>query len=52
MDIKIYKTSEELAENLSDYIIDHFILKHKNIAISGGSTPIELFKSISQKLGK
>ena len=52
MDIKIYKTSEELAEKLSDYIIDHFILKHKNIAISGGSTPIELFKSISQKLGK
>jgi len=52
MDIKIYKTSNELSENLSDYIINHFILKHKNIAISGGSTPIELFKSLSQKLGK
>jgi len=52
MDIKIYKTSNELSENLSDYIINHFILKDKNIAISGGSTPIELFKSLSQKLGK
>ena len=50
MNIKIYKTSKELSNKLSDYIIKKFIKKNKNIAFSGGSTPIQLFKYLSQKI--
>ena len=48
MDINIYKTSDELAEKLSDHIINKYL--DKNIALSGGSTPLKLFKSLSKKL--
>ena len=48
MDINIYKTSDELAEKLSDHIINKYL--NKNIALSGGSTPLKLFKALSRKL--
>ena len=46
MDINIYKNTEECNRNLAKYLIEEYLLKNKNIAISGGSTPIGLFKSI------
>ena len=48
MDINIYKTSDELAEKLSDHIINKYL--NKNIALSGGSTPLKLFEALSRKL--
>jgi len=48
MSIKIFKTKEELSDKLSDYIIDHHL--DSSIALSGGSTPLLLFKSLSNKL--
>ena len=48
MDINIYKTSDELADKLSDHIINNYL--NKNIALSGGSTPLKLFKILSKKL--
>lgn len=50
MDIYIYKTSDELADKLADHIITKYL--NKNIALSGGSTPIKLFKALSNKLEK
>tara|TARA_Y100001980_G_scaffold44778_1_gene24207 strand:- start:1287 stop:1997 length:711 start_codon:yes stop_codon:yes gene_type:complete len=46
MDINIFKNTEECNRNLAKYLIEEYLLKNKNIAISGGSTPIGLFKSI------
>ena len=46
MDINIYKTSDELAEKLADHIINKYL--NKNIALSGGSTPLKLFKVLSK----
>ena len=40
MDINIYKNTEECNKNLAKYLIDKYLSKNKNIAISGGSTPI------------
>ena len=48
MDINIYKTPEELADKLADHIINTHL--NKNIALSGGSTPLNLFKALSKKL--
>lgn len=48
MDINIYKTPEELADKLADHIINNHL--NKNIALSGGSTPLNLFKALSKKL--
>ena len=48
MDINIYKTSDELAEKLSDHIINKYL--DKSIALSGGSTPLKLFRALSKKL--
>ena len=48
MNIKIYKTKEELSDKLSDYIIKNHI--NSSIAISGGSSPKILFKTLSEKL--
>ena len=50
MDINIYKTSDELAENLANHIISNYL--NNNIALSGGSTPLKLFKVLSKKLDK
>ena len=50
MNIKIYKTKEELSDKLSDYIIKNHI--NSSIAISGGSSPKILFKTLSEKLKK
>ena len=52
MNIKIFNTPEQVSNELSSYIINNYILRKKNIAISGGSTPIMLFKEISKKLTK
>ena len=52
MNIKIFNTPEQVSNELSSYIISKYILRGKNIAISGGSTPIMLFKEISKKLTK
>ena len=48
MNINIYKTKEELSDKLSDYVINNHL--DNSIAISGGSTPLLLFKSLSTKL--
>ena len=48
MNINIYKTKEELSDKLSDYIIKNHL--DSSIALSGGSTPLLLFKSLSDKL--
>ena len=48
MNIKIFKTKEELSDKLSDYIIKNHL--DSSIALSGGSTPLLLFKSLSNKL--
>ena len=48
MNINIYKTKEELSDNLSDYIINNHM--NSSIAISGGSSPKILFKTLSEKL--
>mgnify|MGYP001195038641 CR=1 FL=1 len=48
MNIKIFKTKEELSDKLSDYIIDNYL--DSSIALSGGITPLLLFKSLSDKL--
>ena len=50
MNIKIYKTKEELSDKLSDYIIKNHI--NSSIAISGGNSPKILFKTLSEKLKK
>ena len=52
MNIKIFKTPKQVSDKLSSYIISNYILSKKNIAISGGSTPIMLFEEISKKLKK
>lgn len=52
MNIKIFKTPKQVSDELSSYIISNYILSKKNIAISGGSTPIMLFEEISKKLKK
>ena len=52
MNIKIFNTPEQVSNELSSYIINNYILRKKNIAISGVSTPIMLFKEISKKLTK
>ena len=52
MDINIYKNTEECNKNLAKYLIDKYLSKNKNIAISGGSTPIGLFKSILKLIKK
>jgi len=52
MNIKIFKTLKQVSDELSSYIISNYILSKKNIAISGGSTPIMLFEEISKKLKK
>jgi len=52
MNIKIFKTPKQVSDELSSYIISNYILSRKNIAISGGSTPIMLFEEISKKLKK
>lgn len=49
MNIYIYKSEDEVSDHLSNYIIDNFI-DNKNIALSGGSTPIKLFKVLAKKL--
>ena len=46
MNVNIYKSSEECNSRLAEYLIKEYLRKDKNIAISGGSTPIGLFKSI------
>ena len=48
MNINIFKTKEELSEKLSGYIINHHL--DSSIALSGGSTPLLLFKDLSRKL--
>ena len=48
MNINIYKTKEELSDKLSDYIIQNRL--NGSIALSGGSTPLLLFKDLSKKL--
>ena len=50
MNINIYKTKEELSDKLSDYIIENYI--NSSIAISGGTSPKILFKTLSKKLSK
>tara|TARA_B100000902_G_scaffold400056_1_gene475299 strand:+ start:10219 stop:10956 length:738 start_codon:yes stop_codon:yes gene_type:complete len=50
MNINIYKTKEELSDKLSNYIIENHL--ESSIALSGGSTPILLFKSIKDKLSE
>ena len=47
MNINIYKTKEELSDKLSDYLINNH--HDSSIAISGGTTPLLLFKSLSVK---
>ena len=48
MNINIYKTKEELSDKLSKYIINNHL--NNSIALSGGSTPLLLFKNLNKKL--
>ena len=48
MDINIFKTIEEVSDNLSNHIIKKHL--EGSIALSGGSTPLLLFRSLSSKL--
>ena len=48
MDINIFKTIEEVSDNLSNHIINKHL--ESSIALSGGSTPLLLFRSLSSKL--
>ena len=50
MNINIYKTKEELSDKLSKYIINNHL--NNSIALSGGSTPLLLFKNLNKKLAK
>ena len=50
MNINIYKTKEELSDKLSNYIINNHL--NNSIALSGGSTPLLLFKNLNKKLAK
>ena len=40
MNVNIYKSSEECNSRLAEYLIENYLSKNKNIAISGGSTPV------------
>ena len=48
MDINIFETKEEVSDNLSNRIIKKHL--EGSIALSGGSTPLLLFRSLSSKL--
>lgn len=50
MNINIYKTKEELSDKLSDHIINTHL--NNTIALSGGSTPLLLFKNLNNKLSE
>ena len=52
MNVNIYKSSEECNSRLAEYLIENYLSKNKNIAISGGSTPIGLFNEISNQIDK
>ena len=52
MNVNIYKSSEECNSRLAEYLIKEYLRKDKNIAISGGSTPIGLFNEILNKINK
>lgn len=50
MNINIFKTKEEVSDKLSDYIIKHHL--YSSIALSGGSTPLQLFNDLFKKLSE
>ena len=50
MNINIYKTKEEVSDKLSDHILKNHI--NNSIALSGGSTPLLLFKDLAKKLSE
>ena len=52
MNVNIYKSSEECNSRLAEYLIESYLSKNKNIAISGGSTPIGLFTEILNQIDK
>ena len=52
MNVNIYKSSEECNSRLAEYLIKEYLSKDKNIAISGGSTPIGLFTEILNQIDK
>ena len=52
MNINIYKSLEECNSRLAEYLIEDYLTKNKNIAISGGSTPIGLFTEILNQIDK
>ena len=52
MNVNIYKSSEECNSRLAEYLIKEYLSKNKNIAISGGSTPIGLFTEILNQIDK
>ena len=52
MNVNIYKSSEECNSRLAEYLIENYLSKNKNIAISGGSTPIGLFNEILNQIDK
>ena len=52
MNVNIYKSSEECNSRLAEYLIENYFSKNKNIAISGGSTPIGLFTEILNQIDK
>ena len=52
MNVNIYKSSDECNSRLAEYLIKKYFSKDKNIAISGGSTPIGLFTEILNQIDK
>ena len=52
MNVNIYKSSKECNSRLAEYLIKEYLSKNKNIAISGGSTPIGLFTEILNQIDK
>ena len=52
MNVNIFKDYTECNTRLAEYLIKEYLSKNKNIAISGGSTPIGLFNEVLKLINK
>ena len=52
MNVNIFKDNTECNRKLAEYLINEYLTEDKNIAISGGSTPIGLFNQVLKLTNK
>ena len=52
MNVNIFKDKTECNTKLAEYLIKEYLSEKKNIAISGGSTPIGLFNEVLKLTNK